>query len=152
MSVYLYRPEADEYKSLRVPGRLFDLFDKKQPLAPTWRPLRVEGFHEDIGRPMGDFPSSTSNMPILSARAWEVLKPLIGAEVEELPILVDSTVYYAIHVLDVVDCLDYVHSQVERFSNGRMMMVTKYAFIEERIKGKHMFQLPENYNSVTLVS
>jgi hypothetical protein len=60
-----------------------------------------------------DADGSTAT-PLFSQRAWDALRPLIGAEVEALPSLHPRGAHYAINVLDVADCLGLTHTKLTR--------------------------------------
>ena len=61
--------------------------------------------------------------------------------------------YYAINVVQVIDCIDYKKAECIRFkSSNRVMDFTKYAFKPEMVKGKHIFKIPEHPRAYVLVS
>lgn len=74
--------------------------------------------------------------------ALEAVNDLIKDSVEILPLLCADGEFYAINVIKVLDCIDYDKAKFERFSDGkRIMMFIKYAFIESKVRGKHIFKI-----------
>ncbi len=150
MVVYQFIQDSDAYNYLDNRGDWAAL-ERGKPLARSWRPPRV-GVDEHAGR-WPDFPSLLLSIPVFSARAWETLRPLVGASVEALPLDCPAgPSYFAINVLDHVEALDHDRSEVERFDDGRVMAVDFYAFKPGLLRGKHVFKLPETARIEVLVS
>lgn len=107
--------------------------------SDTWVPIDVQVIED---RRKSDTPGLSSGVPVLSPRAIEVLKDLMGDKVEILPLRCRKGEYYAINVLDVLDCIDYEKAEFERFeSSGRIMLFNKYAFNPDCVNGKHIFKI-----------
>ncbi len=107
----------------------------------VWRPIVVEIERRSKS---SDFPSLSGHDLIFSEKAWQILQPLIEKSVELLPLKCDSGHYSVIKVVDVVDCLDYSRAKLKRFSSsGRVMKIESYAFKDECIGDRNIFQLPE---------
>ena len=118
MKFYYYTCDADHYGYMSfvepkythehgflVSGR----FNKGQAIAPSWQPAMTE---VDIySGPLGDFPMCTMGPPVLNEKAWDVLRPVLGEMVEALPVVTPFGTCFALNVLDVIDCLDYEHSE-----------------------------------------
>ena len=127
-----------------------------QPLAATWRPRELVVARQKKRNP--DFPSVMLSryIPIFSARALEALYPLIAGSVEALPIAcVPQPLpqpYFAIHVLDLVDCLDYDKSQLTGVRAGAWANIDKPVFRMDQIEGKHIFRGRRFWSSSIYVS
>jgi len=102
----------------------------------------------------GDFPSlgNYNMLPVMSQRAWEALRPLIGHCCEALPIIHPSgRPYYIIHVMNTIDALDEDRSEVKRFSDDGIMRVVRYALKSDLLEDQHIFKLPHESGGDLLV-
>lgn len=149
MNLYRYQPDANSFAgigfSLADNERIVDVHFTDAPLAGQWVAPAAHGF-EDNPETEGDFPSLSNynKIPVMSQRAWEVLRPLIGYCCEALPIIHPTgKPYFIIHVMDTVDGLDCAKSELTRnASSGRVNRVFRYAFKRDMLHGKHIFKLP----------
>lgn len=160
MDVWEYIEDVDNYQGvLPVNREATDLMIgqfKGRPVPKPWEPLAVyypsredlAGGQEgvlwepgDVKR--GDFPCIGGAVPVFTERAVKTLRPLIGDSVEILPLVCDEDDLYIINVIDVVDCLDRERSKLKFFSSGAVMRVEHYVFVEEALRGKHIFKIPE---------
>lgn len=102
---------------------------------------RVE-FYKKL--PIGNIVGLASNIPIFDEKAWSVLEDLIKDEVELLRIELTGKIYYAINVLNVLDCIDYDRSEYKTFRDGkRIMAFTKYSFRQDIVKGYNIFKITD---------
>ncbi|MGB8454762.1 MAG: DUF1629 domain-containing protein [Anaerocolumna sp.] len=110
-----------------------------------WEPLEYTKYIDEKNLPLGDKPSAGPNFPIVSLKAVECLKEVLGENVEILPVYIDGQEFYLINKLEVLDCLDYEKSEIEYFSGEpkRIMEIVKYSFIEQKLKGKNIFRIKE---------
>ncbi|MEG3928598.1 hypothetical protein QUA81_20875 [Microcoleus sp. F6_B4] len=150
MNIYNPKPEANIYDSLLAVNEedeilllhfLGDLHWYEVP--EVWQPIPVEVYSK--GKP-GDFPSIVALHLTLSERAARILQPIMGESVELLPVVCTTTGerYFAIKVLDVVDCLDHSRSVVGRNSHsGRVTVIDSFAFKDGCIGDRNIFRLPE---------
>ena len=149
MGFYVYQPNANSFAgigfSLGDNDRIVDVHYTDTPLADWWIAPVAHGF-EDNPETEADFPSLSNfwRIPVMSQRAWDVLRPLIGYCCEALPISHPSgKPYYIIHVMDTVDCLDTTKSDFTRnATTGRVNRIRRYAFKSGMLHGKHIFKLP----------
>ncbi len=156
MPLYRYRPDANNFAGIvfeaQEDGRVTDVHYTDDRLVSEWEPPTAHVFDEDdYGEEEsgieGDFPSLTNyyRIPVVSERAWEVLKPLIGDVSEPLPIVYpDGKPYFLLHVMNTIDALDQERSRVRRSKIGdcRIMQIYIYAFKEEMLSSQHIFKLP----------
>lgn len=146
---YLYRPDANRFAgigfSIADDERVVDVHFTDTPLISQWQVPTAHGF-EDNPEVQGDFPSLSNywKIPVLSQRALNVLRPLLGNSYEILPINHPSGDPFAIvHIMDTIDCLDCDKSELTRDENvGRVSQIHRYALKEEMLSGKHIFKLP----------
>ena len=126
--------------------------------AEEWEPpyLRLyegELDEEDIevAKPIPDFINGFINMAC-SQRAKEVIEPLVGEEVEFLPLRTEVGPYWEMN-LPRISCLDEARAEVKRFpSSGRIMEVVRFAFRWEAMEGHHLFWVRETGMMYTLAS
>lgn len=148
MNYYKYLCDSDNYHSFvldddeQYQGTLYQLLGTL--LAKTWSPLRVRLYKT---RFRGDFPHLTSHVPVFSEKAVEVLLPLIKDATELLPLECldcdEDTVYYAVHVLDLIDCLDYSQSKITRDPGGEIIFIDHYVFNKEKVRDRDIFRIKE---------
>ena len=141
MSLYVYKPDSDTFDSLSLANksgydRLSRLVGPR--MAAGWRPLTVQ-VHK--GNRSGDFPSLASHVPVFSRKALDALQPLIGDTVEVLPLKCSSTDLFAINVLMITDCFDESNASFERDQGGDVFYISRYAFDEQCLRGKHIFKI-----------
>lgn len=116
------------------------------PVLATWERLACHGF-DDNPPLIGDFPSVSTYrlIPMMSERAWRVLKPVVGDACEALPVQHPfHGTYHLIHVTRTIDALDEGTSSVERYEldASRIRCIHRYAFKGDLIKDHHIFKLP----------
>lgn len=74
-------------------------------------------------------------VPVLSEQALHVVHDLIKDKAEALPLKHPEHKYFAIHVLNVVDALDYDRMEFKRvLQSGRKSGIKKYAFSPRKSK------------------
>ncbi|GIW96756.1 MAG: hypothetical protein KatS3mg111_0089 [Pirellulaceae bacterium] len=148
MYYYRYHPDANNYAGIMLRPEDRDVIKIRHvtsPIADEWVPVEVLDI-EDNPSTHGDFPSLVNyNMiPVMSLRAWDALRPLIGYCCEALPIIHPSgKPYYIIHVMETIDALDEERSELSRNRvTGRVSAVYRYALRPASLSGKHIFKLP----------
>ncbi|MBX9788860.1 MAG: hypothetical protein K2Y37_08075 [Pirellulales bacterium] len=148
MGLYVYQPNANSYAGLGFSmldnDRIVDVHYTDTPIADSWVSPVAHGF-DDNPDSEGDFPSLSNynQIPVMSERAWEALRPVIGYCCEALPIIHPTgKPFFIVHVMETVNCLDFDRSEVKRYSDGGIMRIVRYALIDERLHGKHIFKLP----------
>jgi hypothetical protein len=137
------------------PEKDFDPLDSEGPLAATWKPMPVYVHRE---KRAGDFFPLESIHFAATERAVSALRPLLGDRLEALPLQVvseksgrggpkskskpatpvDLPPVFALHTLQYVDLTE--GAEVERFANGRLMTVERYAFRKRELVGRHFFK------------
>ena len=96
MKLFRYKPDVNRFASIEVGGdfisevlTVVDRFNEGTPLAAWWSPLGIE-IDKSMGR-LGDFPGLQGSIPIFSRKAWDILRPLIGGDVEALPLAITQS-------------------------------------------------------------
>ncbi|WP_390896825.1 imm11 family protein [Rubinisphaera margarita] len=122
-------------------------------LLENWIPPIARSLNGDT-LAEGDFPSLSNfwRIPIVSQRAWEVLRSLLG-RCEALPIIHPTgNRYYIVHIMETIDALDERRSEVARNrTTGRINSIRRYSFVWDRIHGKHIFKLPADSGGEVIV-
>lgn len=163
MNVYRIIADSDEYEHIYADENDRDVlyFNKCHSLIKDWKPrfilpderLTDNSMNERTPK-KGDFPSLYRPTPVFSQRAWDILSPLIATFVEPLPLIHPSgEIYFAINVLELVDCLNLTQSKVTRNdASGRISKIHLYRFKRQLLEDKHIFKLPETMGLEVLVS
>jgi hypothetical protein len=162
MMIWKYTPDSDHFQSLSLvdhkeDGYLFheDNFRLGKPfpeplptisvvyekelkeMSPPQRRLARQG-----KLPRGEFPSLYGIEVIFTERALKVLLPLIQNSVQVIPLQCEEDDLYLIHVIDVLDCLDMEHSEIERLSDGSIFRILHYELKNlEALEGKGFFRM-----------
>ena len=123
------------------------------PQLETWEPQRVWyhplDFQEDKG--LANFPGWDAAAIVCDLNTQAIIRKLIEDHVEFLPLVyyegfadkeIDSK-YFAINVLQILDCLDYERCEFTRFkSTGGIRSVRTFEFKPDCIGGIPIFKLP----------
>ena len=115
------------------------------PQSTNWWPRIMERHNK---RPkLGDYIDKLSGETIiLEKKAVDKLKPIMG-NIEILPLKCDFGDYWAINIMDVLECIDYEKSDFMLLSDelvdGRphILRFNKYEFIKEKTEGKSIFKI-----------
>lgn len=157
MKFYHYQADANHYGYLRFTQKYtYELgfpisgqFDEGHSIAASWQPVTME---VDIsGGPLGDFPRCPMGPPVLSKQAWNVLCPHIGTVAEALPVMTPFGDYFALNILDVIDCLDHMRSEFTYYPaslGGGRHRIIKYQLKPALIIDKLLFKIPEQLTRV----
>ena len=146
MTIYKYICDSDTYHSLILDkSETYNLFDQFNgtSIIKSWISVTVHIYRTKLA---GDFPHLTSHVPVFSQRAVDVLSPLLEGNVEVLPIECPDYKkkrFFAIHVLELLDCLDYLRSTITRFPSGGIMFIDRYVFKPDIVQDKHIFRILE---------
>jgi len=144
-------PDADTYRSLRSsgvhPGVLLDLaelFRDGKAIGAKWNPPEVQLWEEagEQAKPMGQFPAF-GGFFVIDQTALEILRPVIQSTIIEALPLPCSIEGLSVLNIQRVDCIDHSRAELKYFSSGRIMRVSKFAFVQTNLKGKHLFRLGE---------
>lgn len=114
-------------------------------LSDSWTVKFIEIIDEGY---QSDFPIfwGKSGVQIISEKAKGVLEPLVGNNVEFLPLIHKTTneKYYAIHVLCVLDALDINNTIFEKLSSGLIIGCEKFVFTPDVIQNEVIFKVYVN--------
>lgn len=141
MKIWLLKRQYGRFEVFRFSEdkdrKLFMEKFKGIPMLENWAPVQIETFKKGV---KSDFPSGLLSPPVFSERAVQVLGELLKGKVELLPLhTTNNEKYYVGNVINVLDCIDADHSEVEKFDDGTIMEYTKYAFIKGAVDGEDIF-------------
>jgi Immunity protein family (Imm11) len=104
-----------------------------------WKPIIVKKMEE---KELSNAPGFYSHIPVFDKVTLDVVKDLIKDSAEALPLLCDEGEFYAINVIEVLDCINYDKAQFKTFRDGkRIMRFIKYEFTKNVVNGKHIFKI-----------
>lgn len=88
--------------------------------------------------------------PVLNIKTVECLKDLLLNQVQIIPteVVNQSIQLTLIHVINVIDAVDYDKSTAIRDSFGNVLNYTWYSFDYELIKDFHIFKIPQSSTKV----
>jgi hypothetical protein len=156
MKIWILDCELDEYENFDDVEDLsideINSFDGRNKLD-NWKPIVVEKMDGD--GELGNTPAFHSHIPVMDKKALEVLNDLLNYGVEVLPLEYNKKInkYFLINVTAVLNCINYKKSDYKTFDDGiRVMYFNKYVFIEDKLKGKHIFKIIDSPLSSVFVS
>ena len=124
-------------------------FDGRSKIG-DWTPVAVKSMERNL--PFGDV-TSLWHMEVVSPKVIETIKDLTEGQAEYLTLLCIDYEYYLVNVVNVVDAIDYSKAKAKYFSNSnKVMRFEKIAFLEEKLKGNHIFKLVEHCHVTIYVS
>lgn len=109
-----------------------------KPISQEWIPLQIEEL--DKNAKIYDY-CKMANIPILSEKAVHTLRDFLEGKVEILPCEHDTGTYYAINIINVIDCIDYEKADIDQ--TKVVPEITKYAFIQSLLEGEKIFKIPQ---------
>ncbi|WP_396654022.1 imm11 family protein [Mechercharimyces sp. CAU 1602] len=129
------------------------LRDKNQRIT-DWGDIKVYTMEENSSP--SDFPKfwGKGDIPVVSDHVVNAISDLVTDQVEFLPLTHPHKLFYAVHVLNIIDAIDYNKALVKTLSSRLRVSFKKYAFHIDQIKKEHIFRvyLDEYVDSKVLVS
>jgi hypothetical protein len=116
-------------------------FQESKSVWKEWRPLYMLR-----GEPMKQpdfFEMDGTDILAISQKAVNSLYNLINISIELLPIETDAGRYYALNVLNFVDCLNKEESVFLATKNGIIINYSSLEFDEEKLTDQALFKIPE---------
>jgi hypothetical protein len=139
------RPEDFETLNVTLDGT---------PRLETWRSPLMRLVGEDEGKPLArsDSPWLGSHALIFRRHALGALEALLLSYGELLPVACSEPNLVIFNATRVLDALDEQASGTLRFTDGRIMRVTRHVFRPEVVAGVDVFKIPNLRVSPTYVS
>lgn len=99
---------------------------------------------------VGDAFDLLSRVCLISKRAMEVLKDIIGEKAEYIPgVHIElNEMLFLVNVTNVIEALNYEKSSFTRFRTGKILRIDSYSFLEHLVLDQHIFKLKENRGSI----
>lgn len=116
-------------------------FEECKAVSEKWKQLLMMR-----GEPMKHpdfFSIDETDVIAISQNAVESLKEFLGYKIELLPIKTDSGMYYALNVLNFVDCLNNSESEFQSTKGGVIVSYSLLEFDEEKLGKNKIFKIPE---------
>lgn len=144
MKIWILDCDVDTYENLTWKKELdinfVQSFDGMKKLK-DWKPVQVKRMY---GRTFSNTPGLSPHIPVFDKKAINVLSDLLEGNAEILPLDCEDGFFYAINVINIMDCIDYERSKYKTFRDGkRIMRFVTYVFNEEKIKGMHLFKIKD---------
>lgn len=124
-----------------------------EPMLFYWEPLRVSGDQPQnhiVGKVFSIFNCSlVCKEPELS-----LFRDFLTEPMEYVPFIYgeEHEIIYAIHTLNIVDCLDLSCSEYTPWEGTSRALVHKHCFHYDKMVNAHYFKIPQNPVSHTFVS
>lgn len=153
MRIYRYWTNPSNYKSLRIVKEELVMFHYEldgRRVAQQWTPIEVEF---EKRKKMPDC-FDIGGQPVLNQRALQVFQPLLGEQVEVLPLEVKGSheKLFLLNALDILDCLNHDRTVHKIGKDGTPLWITTYRFKSGCIGDRFMFRLPETWMAETLIT
>jgi len=139
-SVYLFRPDANRFNVLTRPGKqvtaVYDALREGKALPKEERKFEYERGDRD-----GDFPLLAFTIPVLSERAYEILRPIVDPWTSAQEIFADDFRFQALSVTHVLDCIDQQSTPVDIKSYAIVSQLDKIHLHPNRLDESNMFRM-----------
>lgn len=144
MKIWILDCDVDTYENLTwkmgLDINFVQSFDGKEKMK-DWNPVQVKRMYD---REFSNTPGLSPHIPVFDEKAINVLSDLLMGNAEILPLDCEDGIFFAINVINVIDCIDYGRSKYKTFRDGkRIMRFISYAFDEEKIKGMYLFKIKD---------
>lgn len=154
MRIWHLKFEVDKYDNL-IPCVTFSVEQKQafdgRSLINNWTPIRMKRMEPEKGLELGDAPGFS--FPVFSNRALECLFPLIGNNIEVLPLDFEENEYWGINIVTVLDAIDYEKSIYKTFRDGkRIMCFNRYSFLPKVVENVPIFKIIDEKTYFAFVS
>lgn len=144
MKIWILDCDVDNYENLTWKEEpdidYIQSFDGAEKIK-HWNPMKVNRMYD---REFGNAIGLSPHIPVFDEKAIGILGDLLTDNAEILPLDCEDGNFYAINVINVMDCINYEKSQYKTFRDGtRIMRFTKYVFIEKKIEGMNLFKIKD---------
>ncbi|MGH1327856.1 imm11 family protein [Bacillus pretiosus] len=148
MKIWQLKSSTDNYEAFQLLNYEEDKkyfktsFNSMVSLSDSWTPKFIAVIDEGKSSDSPIFWGK-SGVQIISEKAKQVLEPLIGDNVEFLPLLRNSTseVYYLVHVLNVLDAIDGDKAIFKKLITGLIVGCKKFAFDFNIVQNEMIFKV-----------
>lgn len=156
MSVYSIEFKVNEYRIL-VPANPDDfdggnLWINGALKLSSWHPPKMRWSDEEEGVQVPDIAYISPGFYAFNERATEVLGDLLAEYGELLDLPVEGEQWTAFNPTTEIDCLDQERSEWRIRRSGEKGRLIKPVFLEDKIQGQVIFQIPEKITSAFYVT
>ncbi|MEO6329420.1 MAG: DUF1629 domain-containing protein [Ginsengibacter sp.] len=116
-------------------------FEKSKKAEQNWRPLYMLR-----GEPMKHpdfFEIDNTDIVAISQKAVDSLLPFLNKQIELLQIETDAGRYYALNVLNFVDCLDQEKSVYTATKDGTIVSYSSLEFDKSKLGSNAIFKISQ---------
>ncbi len=157
MTIYLPRPSKDFELCHPKDDAHFHLIAELingNCRMKDWKPINVELIKHDEGVYLkkSDSPWLGSHALIFKECVVESMRLFLENFGEFLPLENDECTLYLFNPFCMIDVLDQEKSKIQRFKDGRVMIILQYCFLKDKIQDTHVFKIPNLRTSPTFVS
>lgn len=111
-----------------------------------WSPFKVKTVNK---KTCHDFIRYRPGVPVISDRTKRTIEHLVSNEVEFLPLTHDDLILYIMNVTNILECVDWVRSDIDKFSDGKFAGFNKLIFDFNKIpKNTYIFKIREAVTSI----
>lgn len=145
MNVYILDADVNNYRGLVYENDDIVEFNRRfdgRSLKKVWTGKEKFGFVAPR-LPKGDTPGLSSHIPVFNQKAAKALADFVDPSGELLPITCGGEKFFLFNVTRLVSALDETNSDLERFSDGRIMLIRRYAFRTAKLSSVIVFKLPQ---------
>ncbi|UQZ83688.1 hypothetical protein SK3146_02895 [Paenibacillus konkukensis] len=141
MKVYILE-DKDSFLSIVDDSKIRLLYNgfNGKPMKESWEDILLEDIKPNIKK--YDISKLSCN-PIFTENAVSALNDLMVGKVEILPYTHKTEKYFAINVVNVLNCVDFSKADCQKYTDGFVKSITKYAFYENMIMDETIFKIPE---------
>jgi len=145
MKIWILDCDVENYENLTWENEIdidyIQSFDGAEKIN-GWKPIQVKRMY--YNRVFSNTPGFSPHIPVFDESAIKELSDLLMGSAEILPLKCESGSFYAINVINVLDCIDYEKSSYKTFRDGkRIMRFTKHAFCQDKIRDANIFKIKD---------
>jgi hypothetical protein len=113
-----------------------------RPHASRWTPPALVVLDKKLKA--ADFSTISTGCLITPQRTADLLRPLLEAAGELLPLSFKGAPYHLLNITQIHDCLDHERTRwVKGKTTGKNIRIESYAFRPERLPDSTLFKIPE---------
>ena len=124
------------------------------PRQAGWKPIAMKMVRKASRQKLtyADSPWNSGSSLIFRKTAIDKMKPLLEEYGELLPLECADAELWVYNPTVLIDALDKKASEGSRFADGRLMIIDKYVFYPDVVKGVDIFKLANERASSTFVT
>lgn len=116
-------------------------FEESKPVKENWHHIHM--LRDEPMKHPDFFEIDGTDVIAISQKAVDSIHSFLNDTLELLPIETDAGRYYALNVLDIVDCLNKEDSEFVVTKNGVIVNYSLLEFDEEKLGDSAFFKIPE---------